>query len=39
MYIRNSKVPPTDPCGTPYDIIVSFERVLLIEVYCFRFVR
>ena len=35
MYIRKSKGPGTDPCGTPYDITVLLERVLFIEVCCF----
>ena len=39
MFIRKSKGPRTDPCRTPYDIMVPLERVLLIEVCCFRFVR
>ena len=39
MYIRKSKGPGTDPCGTPYDITVLLERVLFIEVCCFWFDR
>ena len=39
MYIRNSKGPRTDPCGTPHDIIVLLERVLFIEICCLQFVR
>ena len=34
MYISKSKGPRTDPCGSPYDVIVSLEGVLFIEVCC-----
>ena len=32
MYIRKSKGPGTDSCETPWDITVSLERVLFVEI-------
>ena len=35
MYRMNRIGPSTEPCGTPYLILLSFEDALLLETYCF----
>ena len=38
-YMRKSKGPNTDPCGTPHVISRVYDFTLLYRTYCFRSVR
>ena len=35
MYSINKIGPFTEPCGTPYSILLSFEDASLLKTYCF----
>ena len=39
MYIRKSKGPKTDPCGTPHEIPEVLDSKLLIDTNCLRFAK
>ena len=39
MYIRKSKDPKTDPCGTPHVILEVLDSKPLIDTNCLRFAK